>query len=461
MLKKIIKKFIPNFLLSFYHKTLAVVANIWYRFPSRQMVVIGVTGTKGKSSAVMMITRILEEAGHKVGSSNTIFFKIDEKEWGNNLKQGMPGRFYLQKLLRQMVKAKCTHAVIEVTSEGIAQHRQWGIAFDVLVFTNLSPEHIESHGSFSAYREAKLSIFKNLHLSARKIINGREVKKIIVANRQDEEAGRFLDNPADVKWAVWGLCSQARAQTGEENLCADEIRDTDAGVALTIEGYYIKLNIPGEFMAGNAMLAIAAARSLGISFSVCEKALEAIPFIPGRLEDVSVGQNFRALVDYAHEPKSMQASLRVGRRLAKDKKLIVVFGVTGGGRDTAKRPVMGKIASEYADYIILTTDDPYDDDPVQLVEGIAPGIDANKFMENQNWWRVIDRRQAIAKAIALARKDDVVMVLGKGSESKMAIAAGKLIDWSDVEVVKEFLRVKTNLTPPLSSARRGSLGNHD
>ena len=162
MLKKVIKAIIPNSILLIYHKSLAVIANIIYWFPSRKMVVIGVTGTKGKSTTVIMITRILEESGLTVGSMNTVFFKISDKEWDNTTKQGMQGRFKLQKMLRKMVRKKCTHVVIEVTSEGILQHRQWGIAFDVVVFTNLGEEHIEAHGSYEKYKDAKQIIFKGL-----------------------------------------------------------------------------------------------------------------------------------------------------------------------------------------------------------------------------------------------------------------------------------------------------------
>jgi len=177
MIKTAIKAIVPSPFLLMYHKLFAILANIIYRFPSRKMVIIGITGTKGKSSTVIITTRILEEAGLKVGSMNTVFFKIGDKEWPNNTKQGMQGRFKLQKMLRQMVKAGCTHAVIEVTSEGILQHRQWGIAFDVAVFTNLGPEHIEVHGSYKNYRIAKESIFKNLNQAHRKKINGKLQKR--------------------------------------------------------------------------------------------------------------------------------------------------------------------------------------------------------------------------------------------------------------------------------------------
>lgn len=416
MLKSLIKSFLPKPLLGFYHKTLAILANIFYGFPSRKMVVIGVTGTKGKSSTTVMITRILEEAGFKVGSTNTIFFKIADKEWPNTTKQGMLGRFKLQRLLRQMVRAGCTHAVIEVTSEGISQSRQWGMAFDVAVFTNLSPEHIEAHGSYEKYREAKAEIFKNLHKSPRKtpslvspLVKGETVKKVIVANQSDKEAEYFLQFAADEKYAV---------------------KD---------EGEPINLQLAGEFMRVNALMALAAGQALGVETTVGIRALEKISEIPGRAQVIDTDKGFKVIVDYAHEPRSFAAILSTGRELAQGHKLIVVFGVTGGGRDKAKRPQMGEMASQYADYIILTTDDPYDDDPHALIAGIVPGIKGQNWAENKNWWRIVNRRDAIAQALALAHSGDVVLLLGKGSERVMAVAGGKTMPWNDGEVVREIL----------------------
>jgi len=488
MLKRMIKVLLPKSVLLLYHKTLAVLANVYYRFPSRKLIVIGVTGTKGKSSAVLMITRILEEAGYKVGSSNTIFFKTGEKEWSNDTKQGMPGRFKLQRLLSQMVGSGCTHAVIEVTSEGILQNRHWGIAFDAAVFTNLSPEHIESHGSFAAYREAKAVIFKNLAKSYQKneysIVslraprgysgqaprsnpeinsgiaaqrvaslwlasvastlprndNGRStIKKVIVANRLDSEAPYFLKFPAQEKWGVWGNCGQAEEIAGEKKLCASDIREGAKGVSFTVEGRFIQMSLPGVFMAHNAMLAMAVALALGASLTSCKEALEKISFIPGRLQAIDAGQNFKVMVDYAHEPRSFESVLEVGRRQALGHKLIVVFGVTGGGRDKAKRPIMGELAAQGADYVILTTDDPYNDDPEKLINDIVPGINKTGKSEGENWWRVVDRRQAMQKAFQLASAGDVVLLLGKGSEQVMAVA-GKLVPWNDEEVAREILR---------------------
>jgi len=449
MLKVIIKKLIPKSLLLFYHKILAMAANIIYRFPSRRMIVIGVTGTKGKSSTVVMITRILEEAGLKVGSTNTVFFKIAGKEWPNTVKQGMLGRFKLQKMLRQMVKAGCTHAVIEVTSEGIVQSRQWGIAFDVAVFTNLSPEHIEAHGSYEKYREAKGLIFKNLFASYRKtpspalpLGKGERAKKVIIVNRMDEEADYFLKFKADEKWGVCDSCETTQDNGKEKNLCADSVNLTPQAVGFTVQGQLIHLPLPGQFMMTNALLAMAAGLSLGISLTTCKEALEKISLIPGRLEFVEAGQDFKVIVDYAHEPRSFAAILSTGRELAQNHKLIVVFGVTGGGRDKAKRPKMGEIASQYADYIILTTDDPYNDDPKQLIADIMPGIKGKNWVENANWWPVVKRRDAISQALSMARTGDVVLLLGKGSEQVMVVAGGKTIPWNDAEVARELLRNK-------------------
>ncbi len=444
MIKTLIKKITPNFVLSAYHKILAILANIVYGFPSRKMIVVGVTGTKGKSSTVFMVARILEQAGFKVGSTNTIFFKIGEKEYPNNLKQGMPGRFKLQKMLYKMAKAGCTHAVIEVTSEGILQNRQWGIIFDVAVFTNLSPEHIESHGSFENYKKAKSLIFKNLSKGLYKNLFGNEIKKIIVANRSCEHAGFFLGFQADEKWSVWTQNDDLKTLEGEKTLIAEKIIQTKSGVVLGIEGKEINLKIQGKFMAKNALLAFAVCKSLGVSLNNAKFALEKINFIPGRSELIDCGQDFSVIVDYAHEPLSFGSVLSSFREIAKENRLITVFGATGGGRDKSKRPEMGKIAAQYSDFIILTTDDPYDDDPNDLINDIEPGIISrgDKWKDGINLFKIVDRREAILKALEIASKGDFVAILGKGSEPVMAVGGGKLIPWSDKDIVKNFLLKK-------------------
>tara|TARA_Y100000294_G_C8541673_1_gene331463 strand:+ start:252 stop:1583 length:1332 start_codon:yes stop_codon:yes gene_type:complete len=441
MIKTAIKAIVPSPFLLMYHKLFAILANIIYRFPSRKMVIIGITGTKGKSSTVIITTRILEEAGLKVGSMNTVFFKIGDKEWPNNTKQGMQGRFKLQKMLRQMVKAGCTHAVIEVTSEGILQHRQWGIAFDVAVFTNLGPEHIEVHGSYKNYRIAKESIFKNLNQAHRKKINGESIKKVIVVNKDDKEFENFLRHKADEKWITSSSCSKSLQLNNKEKvLCAKEIKLTSQGVAISIEDNYIHIPLHGLFMAQNAMLAIATAQSLGISLSTSEQALEKITTIPGRAEIIETDKGFKVMIDYAHEPKSFTAIFNTAKDMAGKGKIIALFGATGGGRDTAKRPEMGKIAAKNADYIVLTNDDPYDSDQQGIIDDISPGIESHgaRWEKDKNWFSIIDRKQAIQKALSLAQSSDIILLLGKGAE-KVIVIGDKHFPWSDRAVAEEFL----------------------
>lgn len=191
-MKNLLKKIIPKSCLFFYHKLLAILAAYAYNFPSRKMVVIGVTGTNGKTTVCNMIAKILEEAGYKVGLTTTANFKIGEKEWINATKQTMQGRFKLQKLLHRMAEAGCKYAIIETSSEGIAQSRHWGISYDVAVFTNLTPEHIESHGSFEKYKEAKGKLFKSLKQKNART-EKKENKKVSIVN---------LDDPKDRKSVV-------------------------------------------------------------------------------------------------------------------------------------------------------------------------------------------------------------------------------------------------------------------
>jgi len=460
MLKNFIKKLIPKSVLLLYHKLLAIAANIRYGFPSRKMIVIGVTGTKGKSSTCVMITRILEEAGFKVGSTNTIFFKIEDKEWPNTTKQGMPGRLKLQKMLRKMAHSGCTHAVIEVTSEGILQSRQWGIAFDVCVFTNLGEEHIESHGSYEKYIKAKELIFKNLCKTYRKrtsslisfprgysgqalikVEKGEEkVKKVIIANMDDPFAERFLHHRADEKWATSIKRDKKKCeQHANKCLSSDEVKQVPDGVVLSILGHYINLHVHGKFMAENALLSIAVARSIGVSMSICESALEKITLMPGRTEIITSKSGTRVIIDYAHEPKSFNAIFETAKTMNANAKgkIIAVFGSPGGGRDIGKRPKMGAIAGKYSDLIILTTDDAYDDDPEQIAKDIQSGISKSKQIEI-----IIDRTKAIQHALKTASSNDIVLLLGKGSEQTMAVKGGKYIPWSDRGMVEDVLKKK-------------------
>lgn len=434
-MKALIKKITPKFLIKCYHFTLVKLGAFWYGHPSRKMVVIGVTGTKGKSTVVNLIAKILEEAGYKVGLTSTINFKIADKEWVNDTKQTMQGRFKLQQLLSQMVKAGCRYAVIETSSEGIAQYRHIGIDYDVVVFTNLSPEHIESHGSYEKYREAKMKLFRALYSSFHKKINGQLIRKVAVVNADDPEASLFFNCKADEKWGVSLKAKYLVADPSLQIVVASEVAADGRGTSFQVNNEVVQLKLLGEFNVYNALLAMAVGQSQGIALSVMKKALEHVTGLPGRMEEIKNDRGFRVFVDYAHEPASLEAVYKTSKSF-KPNRIIAVLGSQGGGRDKAKRPTLGKLAGQYADYVIVTNEDPYDEDPQQIIDDVARGALPVARCPVE---KILDRREAIQKALSVAKRGDIVIITGKGSETVMAVAGGKKIHWDDREVARALL----------------------
>jgi len=403
-MKELLKKFIPPFLLNWYHYILALLGVIFYCFPSRKIKIIGVTGTNGKTTVVNLTTKILEEAGYKVASLSSIKFKIGEREWPNTLKMTMPGRFQIQKFLRQAVASGCKFAVLEVTSEGIKQHRHRFINFDTAVFTNLTPEHIEAHGGFENYKKAKGKLFQ-------------ATKNIHIINIDDENANYFLQFPAKKKY-TYGL------NKGDINA----------------KNFQFKLQLIGDFNVYNALAAACAGVSQGVNLEICKKVLEMVGSIPGRMEEV-ISQPFKVFVDYAFTPNALEKVYQTLNNLKPKTynlkpKLICVLGACGGGRDKWKRPVLGEIAAKYCDEVIVTNEDPYDENPYQILSMIKSGISKSQF-PTSNFYEILDRREAIRKSLALAKPGDVVIITGKGCEPWICVAGGKKIPWDDREVVKE------------------------
>ncbi|MCX6764595.1 MAG: UDP-N-acetylmuramoyl-L-alanyl-D-glutamate--2,6-diaminopimelate ligase [Candidatus Nealsonbacteria bacterium] len=425
-MKKIIRKIAPNFLINFYHFGLAFLGAVLYFFPSRKMKIIGVTGTNGKSTVVYLISKILEEAGFSVGSVSTIKFKIKDREWLNTLKMTMPGRFKLQKFLRQALNQGCQYVVVEVSSEGLLQSRHKFIDFDAAIFTNLTPEHIETHGSFEKYREAKGKLFKSLRGS-------KKSKTTSIINLDDPNADYFLKFEADRKIG-YGLNSEPTDKVSNF-LKAIKTEATDQGLKFVLADTTFNLKLRGVFNIYNSLSAIASALSQGIDLKTCKRALEKIEVVSGRMEEV-ISSPFKVFVDYAHTPDALSKAYSA---LPKDSLKICVLGSCGGGRDKWKRPKMGEIASQFCNQIILTNEDPYDDNPVQIIKEIASGI------QNQSigLTEILDRREAIKQALALAKKGDTVIITGKGSEPWMCVAGAKKIPWDDREIAREEFKKLT------------------
>ncbi len=437
-MKSFIEQFIPDFLLSWYHLGLAVLGAVICRFPSKKLIVIGVTGTNGKSTVVMLTTKILEEAGHKTASLSSIKFKIGDNEWPNTLKMTMPGRFKLQKFLRDAVNAGCTHAVIEVTSEGIKQWRHWGIDFDVAVFTNLTKEHIESHGSFEKYRNAKGKLFRSLRRKEKQ-------KTVSIVNIDDDNADYFLQFPADEKYTYSYKAIKlysSKAKNLEDELSVSGHHLFSSGVKFRVDDTEFHLKLYGRFNIYNALAAISVGLSQGIDLGIIKKALGKVEGVPGRFEIIQK-KPFTVIVDYAHTPDALKNVYETiqesGIRNQELGKLICVLGAAGGGRDKWKRPELGKIAGEECDYIVLSNEDPYDEDPGLIIQGIEAGFSQAQAIKHRHI-TILDRKEGIRRVLSFAQAGDCVVITGKGSEPWMMVAGGKRIPWDDREVTRKELK---------------------
>lgn len=418
------KHLIPFFILNIYHRALALVAAITYRFPSKNLIVIGVTGTNGKSTTVDLTHRIFVAAGFRVASVSSLRFIIADREWKNELKMTMPGRFFIQKFLRDAVDAKCDIAIIEVTSEGIRQSRHSHIDFDVAAVTNVTPEHIESHGSFEKYRAAKLKLFEAV---ARSPKHG----KAIVINGDDPSAMLFLHTQRSEAW-IYGL-KQDKWDTLGHAVIPQAHAVRDDSIQFISQGIEFVIKMRGEFNLYNTLCATTIALSRGIAPETIRDAFIGVSGISGRMEFITNPPNsiFSVVVDYAHTPDALS---NVYETLSKkDNRLLCVLGSAGGGRDKWKRSEMGKIADKYCEEIFLTNEDPYDEDPEDIIQEVAKGI----IQKKPNI--ILNRKDAIEAAIKKAGADDTVIITGKGAEPLMMLDGGKKISWDDREVVRDIL----------------------
>jgi UDP-N-acetylmuramoyl-L-alanyl-D-glutamate--2,6-diaminopimelate ligase len=448
----------------------SALAAAMYRWPSEKIIVIGVTGTTGKTTSVYLIAKMLEAAGYKVGFTSTAIFNDGQKEWLNDKKMTMVGRFFTQRLIREMVRNKCEYAIVETTSEGIKQFRHYFINYDILVFTGLYPEHIESHGSFEKYKSAKGKLFahlkkcktkyaddkKRIHyrISGLKKIELNRVKKTIIANLDDEHAGYFLDFWAEEKLGfsttpsfVPQNCGTTQGKQIKDRFDTDmnnsniniieyqDVMAENAGTSFRVQKTKINLQILGAYNAVNAMTAVAVGMSQGIGMEKIKSGLESVSGVAGRFERIDEGQPFTVIVDYAFEPNAV-SKLYETLKLIPHGKIIHVLGSTGGGRDIARRPILGKLAGENADIAIITNEDPYDDDPQLIIDQVSIGAEKAGKKLNENYFKILSREKAIDKALSLAVAGDIVLVTGKGSEQAIVSANGEKIPWDDRAVIR-------------------------
>ena len=428
MLKKLVKKILGKKLLLTYHLSLAKLAALYYGHPADKLIVIGVTGTNGKTTVVNFVSQYLDSLNQKNGLASTVNFKVADQKWLNDKKMTMLGRFQTQRLLSDMVKAGCKYAVIETSSQGIEQFRHIGINYDLVIFTNLTPEHIEAHGSFENYRAYKEKLFKHLSNSKQKVLDNKKIPKIIVSNNDDLETERLKKYKVD-KFVTYSIDNNSDYQAQDIKL--------EEGVAFSLKNNKIATNFIGRFNVYNILAALVAVKELGFGLEKLTKAK--LIGIPGRQEWIDEGQEFKVLVDYAPEPESLGQLYKTLTTINKSR-LIHVIGSCGGGRDKARQPIMGKLAGQKADIVIVTNEDPYNDDINEIIDNVASGAVEVGKIEDKDLFKIESRTQAIARAIGLAQTNDIVLITGKGAEQFICGPNGQMIAHDDRQVARDVLK---------------------
>ncbi len=408
--RKLIPKSLFRAAQPIYHWLLALGGALLYRFPSRSIKIVAITGTKGKTTSVELVNSILEEAGFKTALASTLRLKIGADSRPNLFKMTTPGRFFMQRFLRQAVDSGCEWAVLELTSEAAKMYRHKFIGLDALIFTNIAPEHIEAHGSFEKYLDAKLSLARALARSPKR-------PRSIIANLDNDYGRTFHAYDADAKIG-FHIAEVAPFESSER------------GSTFTFLGTQMASKLPGRFNLENILGALHFAHAIGVAIEVARRGILKVEQVPGRAEIIRASQGFDIVIDYAHTPDSLRAIYETfGTR-----RKIAVLGSCGGGRDRWKRPLMGREAEKHCAHIILTNEDPYDENPLAIINEVAAGISEKEQLEI-----VMDRREAIRKALHLAKPGDVVLVTGKGTDPYIMEAGGRKTPWSDRRVAEEEL----------------------
>jgi len=449
-LKSLIKKLVPKSILNLGHLFWAWYGAFKYKHPSEELLVIGVTGTSGKSSTIYLLRQLLEKAGFRVGSLSTIDFYIAGEQKLNDKKMTMLGKTAIQKYLRSMVEKKCDVAIIETTSEGRVQHRHRFINYDLMVLTNLYPEHIESHGSFEKYKQAKKDIFEYVSKCHRKriisnwklVIRENVIPKFCFVNGNSAYAKEFLQYEFDKK-IIFGRRDEKLPITNFQlPIIFDNIKAKKDGLHFTIDKTVFHTPLYGKHNVMNTAAAVAVAREMEVNWDLLQKAVSEFKPIPGRIEFISEAEKFgfQVIVDYAFELGALKALYEIVGLLKPQGRIIHVCGSTGGGRDKARRIPIGKFVGKKSGIFIVTDEDPYDEDPMEIIKQVSEGAQEVGKVLNKDLFEILDRKEAIKMAIDMAREGDLILVTGKGSEQKMCVAGGKMIEWDDREIVREIIQ---------------------
>lgn len=409
-----------------YHLIVALLAVVFYRYPTKNLEVIGVTGTDGKTTVVHLIAEILKSADKKVGMISTVSAKIGDEEIATGLHVTTPNPFTLQSLLRKMVNSGIKYVVLEATSHGLDQHRLFGCNFKIGVVTNVTHEHLDYHQTWENYLQAKARLFKGVEWG---VLN------------PDDQSFHYLKEILKkrlVKFVTYGVREEADLITSEFKISARGL-NFKAKNNINQSQYKIETPLLGEYNLYNCLAAISVGQILEIERKDIQKALRRFKSVTGRMQAIDEDQNFQVIIDFAHTPNALKQTLKTLKSLKSSrKKLIVVFGCAGL-RDKQKRPQMGQIAGQLADLVVLTAEDPRTEDVNQIIKEISNG----RQKGGAQFFMVPDRQQAIELALKkLAQKGDLVVICGKGHEKSMCYGK-KEVPWSDEKAARKALKELT------------------
>ena len=402
-----------------YRKGRVRLVSAKYGNPAKNLKVIAVTGTNGKTTTVNYINEILKEAGLKTAMFSTALIEVAGKTTLNDLNATVASTERMQQFFRDAKKAEVDYVVLEITSHALSQHKLDGVPIEAAIMTNLTQDHLDYHKTMEAYAAAKAKLFK-------------DEPKFIVLNRDDEWFGYFNQFYAGAQKITYGTHEEAEARIDYVKLYK---KGSEATIAIDHQTkLHLATALPGRFNVYNMTAAAATAYLLGIKLTDIVEGVANLEGIPGRFERVAEGIGYDVIVDYAHTPDALTQLLEAGRAVTKNR-VILVFGATGD-RDKGKRPIMGEIAAKYADRIILTDEESYNEDPEAIREQVRQGIE--KANGGGKLTEIADRREAIEKALSIAKKNDTIFITGMGHE-QYRIVNGKRLPWNDGEIVRDIL----------------------
>ncbi len=437
---------VPYIRLENPRQALTFLAAAFYNWPARKLTVIGVTGTDGKTTTSNLIHKILIAAGIRAGMISTVNAVIGDEVLDTGFHVTTPDAHDVQRYLAKMVESGLTHVVLETTSHGWSQHRVDACEFDIGVVTNITHEHFDEHGTYENYRAAKARLFSSLERTKEKPLGN---PRLGVINR-DDRSFEFLDGFIKTKKLNYGLGDSADVR-------AEDMQYSSSGIEFTAVSkdfrVGIRSDLVGAYNVSNCLAALTATiYGLGVAPEVAARGIGALEGIPGRMEQIDLGQNFIAIVDFAHTPNALKVTLEAGRKLTKGR-VISVFG-SAGLRDKEKRRMMAETSVELADLSVLTAEDPRTESLDGILEEMAAGARSKGGREGETFWRVADRGEAIKFAIRLAKEGDIVLSCGKGHEQSMCFGKTEYL-WDDRTAMRaalaEFLGIDGPQMPYLPS----------